>query len=135
MTVILLDTHILLWLKDEPNRIASRAASEVENALAAGEAWLSVISFWEIGMLARKRKIMITVPLSRWRADLAARAVREIPVDGRIAAQAGELDWDHGDPADRIIVTTAMRLGLTLITADRRILDWRGPVRLVDARI
>lgn len=132
--MVLLDTHVLLWLKDEPHRIGGKVAFQLESALTAGEVWLSVISFWEIGMLARKRKIAVTVPLARWRAELVARAVVEIPVDGLIAAQAGELDWDHGDPADRIIVATAMRLGIGLMTADRKILNWRGPVKLIDAR-
>ena len=58
----------------------------------------------------------------------------EIPIDGLTAAQAGELEWRHGDHADRIIVATAMHLGLALITADRRILAWRGPVERIDAR-
>jgi PIN domain nuclease of toxin-antitoxin system len=132
--VILLDTHILLWLKDEPRHIGSEASFRLESAMAAGEVWLSVISFWEIAMLARKRKIEITMPLARWRAELAARTILEVPVDGLTAVKAGELDWDHGDPADRIIVATAMRLGLSLLTADRKILGWSGPLKLVDAR-
>jgi PIN domain nuclease of toxin-antitoxin system len=133
--VFLIDTHVLIWLKDGRHRIGSEAASRLESAMAAGEVWLSVISFWEIGMLARKRKIIITVPLATWRAELAARTIVEIPIDGLTAAQAGELDWEHGDPADRIIVATAMRLGLSLLTADRKILSWHGPVKLIDARV
>ena len=132
--MVLLDTHVLLWLKDEPRHIGRTASSRLEIAMATGEVWLSVISFWEIGMLARKRKIKISMPLASWRAELSARAIREIPIDGLTAAQAGELDWEHGDPADRIILATAMRLGLRLLTADRRILDWRGPVEVIDAR-
>jgi PIN domain nuclease of toxin-antitoxin system len=133
--VLLIDTHVLIWLKDKPRYIGSEAASRLESALAAGEVWLSAISFWEIGMLVRRRKIEITVPLARWRADLADRMIVEIPIDGLTAAHAGELDWEHGDPADRIIVATAMRMGLSLLTADRKILSWRGPVDLIDARI
>jgi len=132
--VVLLDTHVLLWLKDEPHHIGRMASSRLEIAMATGEVWLSVISFWEIGMLARRRKIKLTMPLTTWRAELSARAIREIPIDGLTASQAGELNWEHGDPADRIILATAMRLGLSLLTADRRILDWRGPVELIDAR-
>ena len=132
--MLLIDTHVLIWLKDKPNHIGIEAASRLESAMAAGEVWLSAISFWEIGMLVRRRKIEITVPLARWRAELAARTIVEIPIDGLTAAQAGELDWEHGDPADRIIVATAMRLGLSLLTADRKILSWRGPVNLIDAQ-
>lgn len=133
--MLLIDTHVLIWLKDKPHHIGIEAASRLDSAMAAGEVWLSAISFWEIGMLVRRRKIEITVPLARWRADLAARTIVEVPIDGLTAARAGELDWEHGDPADRIIVATAMRLGLSLLTADRKILSWRGPVDLVDARV
>ncbi len=126
--------HVLIWLKDKPHHIGTEAASRLESAIAAREVWLSAISFWAIGMLVRRGKIEITVPLARWRSDLAKRTIVEIPIDGLTAALAGELDWEHGDPADRIIVATAMRLGLRLVTADRKILNWRGPVNLIDAR-
>jgi PIN domain nuclease of toxin-antitoxin system len=132
--VVLLDTHVLIWLRGEPRQIGSEAFSRIESAMAAGEAWLSAISFWEVAMLARKRRIKIAMPLAKWRAGLAARAIREIPIDGVTAAQAGEIDWEHGDPADRIIVATAIRFDLTLITADRRILSWRGLAKQIDAR-
>ena len=133
--MILLDTHVLLWLRDAPHHTGRNAFARLESALAAGEVWLSAISFWEIAMLARKRKIRVTVPLARWRMELASRKVIEIPMDGLTAAQAGALDWAHGDPADRILVATAMRLGLPLLTADHKILGWGGSVDLIDARV
>ena len=85
-------------------------------------------------MLVSKGRYQLIKSIPEWREDLLARGLSEIPVDGLTAVQAGELDWEHGDPADRIIVATAMRLGLSLLTADRKILSWRGPVTLIDAR-
>lgn len=86
-------------------------------------------------MLISKGRYRLVKPVLEWREDLLARGIAEVPVDGSIAAQAGGLNWEHGDPADRIIVTTAMRLGASLLTADRKILGWRGPVDLIDARV
>jgi PIN domain nuclease of toxin-antitoxin system len=132
--MVLLDTHILLWLSAEPERLGTKCYRQIESGLAAGQNSLSAISFWETAMLIAKGRFRLIKPISEWRADLMARGLIEIPVDGLTAAQAGELDWQHGDPADRIIVTTAMRLRLPLMTADRQILEWRGPVELIDAR-
>lgn len=106
----------------------------IRAGLAAGENSVSSISFWEIAMLIAKGRYRLVRPVLGWREDLLARGIAEIPVDGSIAALAGGLDWEHGDPADRIMVATAMRLGATLLTSDRRILSWRGPVECADAR-
>jgi PIN domain nuclease of toxin-antitoxin system len=133
--VLLLDTQVLLWLSAEPERLGSQGYRRVESGLAAGENLVSSISFWETAMLIAKGRYRLFKPVLEWRGDLLARGLAEIPVDGFIATQAGELEWEHGDPADRIIVTTAMRLGASLLTADRRILSWRGPVDLIDARV
>ncbi len=59
----------------------------------------------------------------------------EIAVDGAIAIAAEELGNFHGDPADRIITATASRLGAILVTADSRILEWLGELRVHDARM
>jgi len=57
----------------------------------------------------------------------------EIPIDGRIAFAACSLDGLHRDPADRFITATALRRSATLVTADTRLLDWRGSLPRQDA--
>ena len=57
----------------------------------------------------------------------------EIPVDGEIAIRAGLLPDVHGDPADRILIATALE-GHQLATADQQVLDWPGPLSRLDAR-
>lgn len=71
--------------------------------------------------------------LDAWRRDLLDKGVIEIMVDGGIAARAGLLPDVHGDPADRIIIATALE-GHRLMTADQRILDWSGSMSRLDAR-
>ncbi len=67
-----------------------------------------------------------------WRRDLLTQGLVEIPVSGLIGVRAGLLSGLHGDPADRLIVATALE-GHELITADRRILDWPGKLNRMDA--
>ncbi len=66
------------------------------------------------------------------RRDLLAQGLVEIPVSGVIGFRAGVLPELHGDPADRLIVATALE-GHELLTADRRILDWPGKLSRIDA--
>ena len=70
---------------------------------------------------------------SAWRASLLREGLVEVPVDGAIAVRAGSLRDIHGDPADRVILATALE-GHQLITADDRLLDWPGDIARLDAR-
>lgn len=83
-------------------------------------------------MLRAKNRIELAVGVGEWRKGALSRGLIEIPVDGAIGIRAGELADLPGDPADRHIVATAMD-GHRLVTADRRILDWPGPLSRLDA--
>ncbi len=100
-----------------------------------GEAVVSAISFWEMGMLIQKGRFELDHGLSNWRRATLANGLIEVPVDGKIGLTAGLLDYEHGDPADRLIVATAICSGATLLTADKLILGLRGPFERQNARI
>ena len=93
---------------------------------------MSSISFWEIGMRIQKGRLEFLLDLNAWRRELLDQGLIEIPVDGAIAVRAGLLADMHGDPADRLIVATALQ-GHQLYTADRRILNWPGQLSRLDA--
>ncbi len=131
--MILLDTHVLLWQERGDRRLGLQARRTLERALQAGDAAISAISFWEIGMLIRKGRLDFRLDLDAWHQDLLDQGLVEIAVDGRTAARAGLLPNMHGDPADRIIVATALVGGHQLVTADRLILARSGPLRRLDA--
>ena len=131
--MILLDTHVVIWLRTGDGRLGPRALHEVETALREGNGGVSAISFWEIGMRVQKGRLNLGRPLDAWREELVQAGLVEIPVDGRIAARAGLLVELHGDPADRIIVATALE-GHDLVTSDSRILGWSGALTRLDAR-
>ena len=84
-------------------------------------------------MLTRKGRLGLGIDLTAMRRVFRDMGLVEIPVNGRIAVRAGLLRDLHGDPADRIIVATALA-GHRLVTADRRILDWNGSLNRQDAR-
>ena len=83
-------------------------------------------------MRVQKGRLDFLLDLDAWRRDLLDQGLLEVPVDGRIAARAGLLPYMHGDPADRMIVATALQ-GHQLLTADRQILDWPGRLNRLDA--
>ena len=84
-------------------------------------------------MRIQKGQLDFPLDLDAWRRDMMERGLVEIPVHGGIAIRASLLLDMHGDPADRIIVATALE-GHQLVTADQRILDWPGNVMRLDAR-
>ncbi len=113
-------------------RFGAEARRAADKAVAAGSAAASAISFWEIAMLAAKRRLRLTWAVDALRRYLLDHGLNEIPVGGGIALRAGLLTDLHGDPADRIIVATALE-GHRLVTADRRLLDWPGDIRRLHA--
>ena len=115
---LLLDTHIWLWSLREPHRIGRRVLHALQDA--NNELWLSPISLWEALMLERKGRIHIHGDLGLWQAMATAR-FREAPLTYEIVLAAHQLGL-HSDPADRFLAATAKVLGLTLVTADARLL-------------
>ena len=131
--MILLDTHVLLWYERGDRRLGAQARRVFESALQDGDVAVSAISFWEVGMQIQKGRLVLSLDLDAWRRDILDQGLVEIPVDGIISARAGLLADIHGDPADRLIVSTALE-GHQLLTADERILDWPGDLSRTDAR-
>jgi PIN domain nuclease of toxin-antitoxin system len=105
----------------------------MERAVRQGEAGVSAITFWEVAMLRQKGRMTLLSDASSWRATLLEQGLIEIPVDGEIGIRANGLADFHADPADRIIVATALA-GHRLLTSDARILSWSGNLDRLDAR-
>ena len=130
--MILLDTHVLLWLRAGDKRLGRSARREIDAAWHSADVCVSSISFWEVAMLRDRGRIRLTVEPGPWRRELLEQGVHEIPVDGRIGIRAVGLERFHADPADRLIVATALE-GHRLMTADERILGWNGRLNRFDA--
>ena len=71
----------------------------------------------------------------KWRLDLLGAGRVEVALDGSIGITAAELEAAHADPADRMIIASALITGAALLTADRSMLDWPGHFDRRDARL
>lgn len=131
--MMLLDTHVLIWLWTGDVRLGTGARRLVDDALRDQELAVSAMTFWEVVMLRNKGRLDFTEDIGLWRRELPGQGLAEIPVDGEIVIRANTLPCFHADPADRIIVGTALA-GHRLLTADAGILRWRGDLNRLDAR-
>ncbi len=116
---LLLDTHIWLWSVLEPERLGKHALRELK--AAGNELWLSPVSTWEALLLHTKGKIHLGKDPAQW-IERASGNFREAPLTHEIAIAAHGLRLLHADPADRFLAATAKVLGLTLVTADKKLL-------------
>ncbi len=129
----MLDTQALVWLLFDDPRLGQQARLEIDRAWLEDYAAVSAMTFWEIALLHQGRRLTLLRDIGTWRETVLQTGLTEIPVDGAIGIRANELEDFHRDPADRIIVATALG-GHRLVTSDRRILDWSGQVERLDAR-
>jgi PIN domain nuclease of toxin-antitoxin system len=119
---ILLDTHVWIWSQESPERLGPEAREVLEDP--THKLVVSAISFLELAQLAHRQRIVLQGTLGDWsRRALENLGAQVSPITPDIALAAYELPGPfHPDPADRILVATAILDHLTLLTADERIL-------------
>lgn len=116
--VIVLDTHAWIWFCGDDRLLSPAALDAVRRSKRIG---ISPISIWEVSMLCSKGRLVLSDDLDAWVARaLAVPRVEVVPLAPSIAILAGTLPI-HGDPADRIIVATALSVAATLVTKDEKI--------------
>ncbi len=133
--MILLDTHTLVWLDEGNKKLGEKSLSLIDKSLKSGELCIAAISFWEVAMLVEKGRLEMKLSMDVWRRNLLDNGLKEIPLTGSLGIKAASLENFHGDPADRMIVATAVDFSATLCTADEKILSWENDCLRLDARV
>ena len=126
---LLLDTHLLLWAAGEPKRLPKAARVLIEDS--ENELLFSAASMWELtikGSLGRKD---YRVDARILRRGLLDNGYIELPITGEHAINVDHLPAIHKDPFDRILVAQATIEGITLVTNDRKVAEYPGPIRKV----
>jgi PIN domain nuclease of toxin-antitoxin system len=126
--LLLVDTHALIWMVEEASHLGVQAADALNRAGWENRIVVSAITPWEIGLLVSKGRLQLGGDVMEWvRTVLTKPGVQLAPLEPEIAVASTRLPFEmHSDPADRILVATARRLGATLVTADRALLELAG---------
>ncbi len=122
---LLLDTHIWIWSLIDPEKLSARVSKALENP--DNQSWLSPISLWEVLMLGKAGRIAANVGTEEWiRRALQEVPLKEAPLTHEVALETCKLQLSHRDPADRFLAATARVFGLTIVTADERLIGAKG---------
>ena len=118
--LILLDTHVLAWASEDPNRLSRTAASEIRRARRGGGVAISAITLWELSWQIARGRIQAGGTIEATVLRLVE-GTTILPITSEIAALAAQFPSDYpSDPSDRIIGATARAEGMTLVTRDER---------------
>ena len=120
--MILLDTHVVVWLAFDPSQLSKNARTAINDARQKGEGLaISDITLLELATLANKGRIRLNISLESFLAEVEARFI-VLPITGRACVRSLALPKAYPkDPAERIIGATALVEGLPLLTADQSI--------------
>lgn len=118
MSAIILDTCALIWLVNGGGKLSDEALNDIRKADVA---YVSSVSALEIGCKVALGKLELPLDVVEWyNKALENHDLVEIPLSGEIAMLSTKLPFLHKDPADRIIISTAMRKQLPIVTRDSR---------------
>jgi PIN domain nuclease of toxin-antitoxin system len=127
--VLLLDTHVLLWTLEAPDRLPLDVVAQIESPETT--VYFSAASIWEIAIKTAVGKL--DFPYSPEEIAQAARTTgfADLPVSSAHAAKVAQLPLHHRDPFDRLLVAQALLMPAQLLTADSALAPYSELVRLI----
>jgi PIN domain nuclease of toxin-antitoxin system len=121
--MIVIDTHVLIWMASDPKKLSIRARAAIRKATNQTGIAIATITLWELAWLAENRRIQVSGSVESFVREAVSRVILR-PITPEIAALAVGLPAGFPkDAADRLIASTAIREGAPLVTADTRIQD------------
>jgi PIN domain nuclease of toxin-antitoxin system len=124
--MIIIDTHVWLWLLHDPSQLSNAAREQIEIKEPQNGILVSAISVWEIAVKSSLGKLALPLPIDDWFALAKSHSgivIEALNPEDAIASTQLPGDF-HKDPADRIIVAMARRYNVPLITCDNNILRY-----------
>ena len=119
--MILLDTHVLIWLASEPSKLSKKATDTIRLASQEGGLGISAITLWELAWLATHSRLALTGTVEAFVERIASRtSIHPITVKVAVLANQWPETYSH-DPCDRLIGATALAYSCALVTKDRNI--------------
>lgn len=126
---LLLDTHVLLWAAATPDRLSPEVRRTIEDM--SEQLVYSAASIWEVAIKGGLGRADFRVDPRLLRRGLLEHGYDELAVTGVHAAAVDQLPPIHKDPFDRLLVAQAQIEAVTLLTADRMVAQYPGPIRLI----
>jgi PIN domain nuclease of toxin-antitoxin system len=124
----LLDTHVLIWFVQEPEKISR----QVHRIITESDApkYFSIVSIWEIAIKSSLGKLRLDATVEEFARAQLRNAYQMLPLDIAHVAQVAKLPLHHRDPFDRMLIAQALSENFTIITADESFRKYRGLKRV-----
>jgi len=115
----LLDTHTLIWLLEASSKVSNNIKEELR--FPGNSVYLSSISLWEIAIKSSLGKLDMRASFDKLLTSLYSTNINILQVENEYLRNVMTLPWIHKDPFDRLLISTALVEGLTIITTDENI--------------
>jgi PIN domain nuclease of toxin-antitoxin system len=113
---LLLDTHVLLWSAESPEKLSPKARRELENP--TNILFFSAASIWEVAIKVSLQKLALSMSSQQLVEALVGSDFTELPVSSAHAAKVASIPFHHRDPFDRLLVAQAEIEQMTLVSKD-----------------
>ena len=126
---LLPDTHLIVWAFDAPARVPPDAAELIADS--ENKIYFSAATVWEVAIKSALNRFDFRIDPASLREGLLANGYLELPITSAHAAAVRDLPPIHKDPFDRILIAQASVERITLLTTDRKVAKYPGPIRKV----
>lgn len=117
---VLIDTHIWFYIENDLSKITDNLLAKISSSYLS----ISSFSIWELAMLEKKNRLRFNQPINEWiESSIKRHDIEIINPNHQILLKSVQLEWDNPDPADRIIISTAIENNIPLITFDKKIIN------------